>query len=462
MLGFIKRLFVGSTAKPEMETVIRRIEPGNTLESLPDEKMLCIFRQGQLINHCRESVPETREEGEAWYLLPCSDLTLLAELDIQNLPLTITTQVRLEPESELWVLLCQRDSLTHEDITALVTSQMSGLIEEMQAASAEDIEQLNEADRETFRAKLSLLLQSRGIRCTGILEISQQPVATHQDTETANEPQPQEGKIHEGHLSAAITEVKNEKEWSSVMAALDADGCELDPQSAAKAEALGEQLISQRITAAEAVSQLRRLADEARANMIPRAERLAMRGLDIRLSDVELPVPGDEADESNGPIAGRIDRASKAAWRLNIRRRPWTWWMLDRQKIDDRLRNYLNSSLSHVRSALESERTIGSFQPYFADLRKVDQRLGICLDQLATMPTLLPNMRVLKLNRAEIKAAVKSVESAVRSAETVTSQTKRLQTLPAGEPEWKSTCYSICAALDRLSQDLRSRRQLHQ
>ncbi|MGB0599799.1 MAG: hypothetical protein ACPGLY_24205 [Rubripirellula sp.] len=462
MLGIIKRLFAKSTPDPETESVIKRIDPQDSLDTLPDGTMLCVFRDTQLVNHCRDALPSSREDNEVWYLLPNTDLELQAELDLQDRTLIITTTVRLEPESELWILLGQRDSLTQEDLTALVTSQLSGLIDDMQVAAADSIKAWNATDKETFRARLSLLLQSRGIRCTGIEDIQVASLKTSNDEASQADQGTANGDIHDKNLASAISEVKNEQEWSNIMAALDAEGCEFDSQSAVKAEALGQQVIQNRITSSEAVSQLRHLADEARANLVPRAERLAMRGLDIRLADFDLPFSTEEADGPAASISARVKRASNAAWRLNLRRRPWTWWMLDRQKIDYRLRCYLENTLGHVRSALESERTIGSFQPYFADLRKLDQRLGICLDQLAATPTLLPNIRKMKLDRVEIKAAVKSVESAVRACETVNSQTKRLQNLPPGEADWKKTCHSISAALDRLSQDLRNRNQLHQ
>lgn len=130
--------------------------------------MLCFFRQGMLLEVCREGKPRPPAAGETCWLLPGDDVPVPISLDLGGQTVASSLTVRFEPESQLAGLLASQSELLREDLAALVTSELAGLLDLLGQHGSAELIDLDEESRERLRAKLSLLLQTRGVRCTGL------------------------------------------------------------------------------------------------------------------------------------------------------------------------------------------------------------------------------------------------------------------------------------------------------
>ncbi|MGH7201447.1 MAG: hypothetical protein ACREJB_12630, partial [Planctomycetaceae bacterium] len=151
---------------PQPERIVERVTALS--DGLPGGKMLCVFQRGRLVNYHETDAPAALGNGEVGWLVPRDDAAFDLETELGEQVVRTCATVRFEPESELLQLLNEREFLTRDDIAALLTSQLAGLLELEGHENAASLESLGDFERERLRAKLSLLLQTRGLRCTDL------------------------------------------------------------------------------------------------------------------------------------------------------------------------------------------------------------------------------------------------------------------------------------------------------
>ncbi|MFP6617784.1 MAG: hypothetical protein VB877_00445 [Pirellulaceae bacterium] len=136
--------------------------------SLPAQQTLCAFNDERLVNYYRDRAPDSKPGGENWWLIPRDDLPVTLTLQIDQELMEVDILVRLEAESELMDLLGDRKVLTMDDLTPLLAEELTSLADIPDEADAERLIDLGKLDRERLRARYSLRLQKKGLRCTDI------------------------------------------------------------------------------------------------------------------------------------------------------------------------------------------------------------------------------------------------------------------------------------------------------
>lgn len=154
--------------KSEPQGIARLAEENIANSSLPSDHILCAFNEERLVNYYRDLAPADKPADERWWLIPCADLpvTLTVQIDQEMMEVDIT--VRLEAETELLGLLGDRAVLTVEDLVPLLEVQLSALTDTPEEEDTQRLVDLGRLERERLRARYSLRLQKKGLRCTDI------------------------------------------------------------------------------------------------------------------------------------------------------------------------------------------------------------------------------------------------------------------------------------------------------
>ncbi|NQT37998.1 MAG: hypothetical protein HQ581_10940 [Planctomycetes bacterium] len=449
--------------------------------TLPEGLVVCVLQGKTLTNVCRDEPPGSVAAGEICWLVPTDDIALPVRIEIGEEFLAADVAVRLETDPSIASLLHNRTEVTRNELLALVTSELAGLVdllgfETAEAAVAQDGEGL-----ERLRAKLSLLLQSNGLRCTGVAalrvvkpeeveeEIAQAIILEDEPTEEpANDvtrvmaaadggpPQPAEpvtAEQLEPALAKAVGQVKTDDAWEDLLGQLETGGLPVDGQSAAELDDLGQQVLDGTVRSGDVAARIRGMAEAARHRAgVPTPDLSRWQGLALRMQLADT--TPESIDDSQPPSEGVAGFGRKEA-RL---RRPRTWWILRRKKVDDRLRGFLKESVGTVSTTLGSyRRGLKEVRPA-ARVRELDQQISLIADLLATVPTLTPRLKKLRLDRRQVKELVRNVERAVTAAEMMQAQARHLVATPPGTDAWDQALAETRIALDTLEQHLRARR----
>jgi len=414
-------------------------------------------------------------------------------LDVADRRVAAEVTARFEVDPSIALLLRDCEEVTRDDLAALVTSELAGLADLLGYETAEAFLGMDEPSRERLRAKLSLLLQAKGLRCTGVSafrevavdeEAEEQPAAeiapaaaakTEEEAVAAamaaqdRRPQPAEAmrRADEGTeapvsaaelepaLAEAIGQVKTDTDWEDLLGEWEAGGLEVDQQAAEALDELGEQVVDRQVDAAGAARRIREMAEQAaRRAGVSRPDLRRWQGLALRLRLMD--VSPEEAAEA--PTASGTATSVPAGFRQT--RRPWTWWMIRRRSIDERLQRFLKESVGHTRLLLEQHRKrLKAIRPA-GQVKELGDQVRLVEDLLATVPTLVPAQRKLRPDRKRIKELLKSVERAATSAEMVQAQAKALVQADPGSEPWENALADTSAAVDVLAAHLRARREV--
>ncbi len=363
--------------------------------------MLVIFCQGQLVNYYRDDPPAERRKDESWWLVPGNDLVLGIKIAVDNETCSVDVSVRFEAEADLLNLLESQECLSRDDLVSLVTSKLAGLVDMLDYPENGSLVATNTGNQERLRARLSLVLQNHGLRCTDISDW--QLVETLDSTgEEASKAE----TVPTDELVEAIQQVSQPGHWDRLVTTLEAGGCQFGQRETEQLDDLRQQVVDHTIATDQATSRLQELIHKARQQAgIPRPELQRWQGLEMRLN-ASLPVDSEEAGK---PAAESHDQSLS----VTRKRRPGTWWLLSHRAVDDRLLGYLQETLSRLRGEFDSYRSSKSLQQGLVLLRRIDQRLAMALDLVETVPTLRPPQASQRIKRTRIKPLVKHLEAAV-------------------------------------------------
>jgi hypothetical protein len=435
------------SAGSSAEVLVHSLTGNLPEDRIRENEMLVIFQQGRLVNFYREDPPADRHSGESWWLVPEGDLELEIQIESEEDIYSIDVSVRFEAEADLWSLLEAHEDLTREDLVSLVTSKLAGVIEMFADSEHGSLPDSNAGKQEQLRARLSLILQNHGLRCTAVRDwqlISLEP--------SISSTAPAETTSSDDDLAEAIQQVDQADHWNHLVSTLEASGCQFDAQEATALDDLGQQVIADQVTSQQASRRLQELIAQARRQAgIPQPELQRWRGLEMRIPDdlnADAVQDNEVVSETPGPL-------------LTGKHRPGTWWLLSYRSVDDRLLPFLRKTLGHLRTEFDVYRSNQSQQEVLVSLRQIDQRLGIALDLTETVPTLRPRQSSLKPTRQELKSLVRHLEAAVTAVETTQAAITVLGTQAAGDDRWDESCSAVCAALDHLINHLQQRRQVH-
>jgi hypothetical protein len=447
--------------------------------------MVCVFRNGTLLDVCRDHFPATRSDKETCWLVPADDVPVSGTIELPGKAIRVEGAVRFDPDTALGDLLANRSAFTSEDLAALVTSELAGLLGLLGQQNPQELVDLDDQSRERLRAKLSLLLQRHGLRCTS-LESFRPVSAAEQATPAAQARlQPEEqaatasatptppaapsasggasaeataaSQRMERELAEAVGRVRTQTDWNAFVDELEDAGFEADEAAADDVARMGQKLVDGGLTAGQVAAGIKQMAEQAaRRAEIPRADLRRWTGLALRLR---------VTDESPEPAAqeqpGKTTLAAGLPARLPVTRRPSTWWMLRYRSVDKRLRDFLQETTRMTKAALSQHRAGLRDVHQAAKIRELDERLSLVGDLLATTPTLTPASRKLRPDRQRVKELVRSVEGAVTAAEMVQAQSRGALASQPGGAAWEEAATQTRLALDSLIEHLRARRAVH-
>lgn len=446
--SLLNKLFgwMRSSKAPGRAVIVEAVDGELDDGKVPAGKMLCVFHDGTLAAFYREhDGPANRRSGEQWWLVPADDTPFDVALPLDGDTVNAVVTVRFDAETELLSLIDGRDFLTEEDVVSLVTSQLAGVVDMLGYDQANELPELGVADQERLRAKLSLLLQTRGLRCTDLGKFQVQAKETEKAAAEA-EPLPE---TFDADLTEAVSAVESESDWEGLVTTLEDGAGNFDDESIGELQDIGTQVVTKRADPQQVATALRAMTEKARkkANVVdPDLRR--WRGLDLRLADAEE--NGDAEPAESIPGGPNIRR----------KKRPWTWWMLRRRSVDERLLSYLKRTVASLRREFDGYRSLHKFGKELVQLRRVDERFGTTLDLLETVPTTAPRQSSLRPDRRRLKELVKSVEGAVTAVETAQAEIRRMNRETPGNDTWTEACTSLCASLDKLAANLRDRRAI--
>ena len=413
---------------------------------LPRGMTACVLRGGELVTVSREDAPRMQDDEVCW-LLPADDLPVPVVLQRGESSLAVEATVRFETDPAIAALLRDRTALTREELAALLTSELAGLTDMLGHADADALAALDDESRERLRAKLSLMLQAKGLRCTGLgafqpAPVAEPPIKAVEASEPAAAAEPG-GEAAQGELAAAdlqpalaaaIESVQDDAQWDDLVGQLEAGGMALDESAADELDALGAALVDRQVGAAQAAERVSQLAEAARhaAGIVdPDLRRWQGLALRLRLLDVSPESPSDDGGKSSShpsPTGVRPRAAAKI-------RRPWTWWMLRRSSIDTRLQQFLQDTVRQIRASLDEYRNGLEQIAAAARVKELSDRLRLVEDLLETVPILTPRPRQYRLDRDQARQAVQNIERAVTAAELTHAAVHALSARPADSAE---------------------------
>ena len=415
-----------------------RVDRAAPRQPFPEGKLACVFRGATLISTSSDAVPARVGEGETCWLLPAADVGMLIDVEIGAEVVSSLVEVRFEVDGLLGELLRKRDALRQEDVAALVSSELGGLLDLLGHVSVNELTAADEANRERLRAKLSLLLQSKGFRCTalGTFHVRQPeeaapaalPAAEEQGARseeqgidlkpdgapacgsTGTKEQAVPPAQLEAELCGAIRKVKNDAQWESLMGELETAGFAVDSDQAAELTLLGEAVVDGDVNAAKAAARVRAIAEDAarRAGVVrPDVNRYSGLSLRLGLLGEETPyaaAPADDlsADETADPVARTARVGSRPV------KRPWTWWIFGRGAVDARLQGFLSECVGRSRALVDHCAMQSKDLKLCGRLRDVGNRFQLVSDLLATVPTLQARPRKLRPDRARTNCCYKA------------------------------------------------------
>eukprot|EP00913_Durusdinium_trenchii_P023443 g22021.t1 len=383
--------------------------------------------------------------GEEWWLVPADDTPMEVTLPLDNGSVNATVTVRFDAESELLALIDGREFLNQEDVLSLITSQLAGVVDMLGYEQPDELIGLGVGDQERLRAKLSLLLQTRGLRCT---DLGQFEIPPAEETAAVEEEEPLPASFN-ADLTEAVCAVESEADWEGLVTTLEDGAGSFDDEAIGELQEIGTTVVTKKADPQKVASALQAMTEKARKKAgVVDPDLRRWRGLDLRLANAE----NDDGDDELSAVPGGP----------NIRRkkRPWTWWMLRRRSVDDRLLSFLKNTVASLRREFDGYRSLHKFGKELVQLRRVDERFGMTLDLLETIPTTAPRQSSLRPDRRRLKELVKSVESAVTAVETAQAEIRRMNRETPGNDTWNEACTSLCASLDKLAANLRDRRAI--
>ena len=139
---------------------------------------------------------------------------------------------------------------------------------------------------------------------------------------------------------------------------------------------------------------------------------------------------------------------------------PRRGWLMFRRTFDAILGDYLLRSLQKIREAFDGYRDSFTELPGRVELMKVDEHLALCLDLLATTPTLSSSRRKFRPSRQKVVELLGRLQQAAEYLGEFAGTTDELRSRALGSPDWSRSCGRLVEILVQIEDRLRKRREL--
>lgn len=139
---------------------------------------------------------------------------------------------------------------------------------------------------------------------------------------------------------------------------------------------------------------------------------------------------------------------------------PRRGWLMFRRTFDAILGDHLLRSLQTIREAFDGYRDSFTELPGRVDLMKLDEHLALCLDLLATSPTLSSSRSEFRPSRQKVVELLGRLQQAAEHLGEFAGATDELRSRAPGSPDWNRSCGRLVEILVQIEEPLRKRREL--
>ncbi len=433
VLNWISASWGTWTRGKSTESLLRRVRPADLKGGIPEGMQLCRFRGDQCVETSRTAIPQDLRPEDSLWLIPVGTVWVPTELTCGTESAAAEVAVEFDPAQGLHHLLRQGDGVTATMLGAFVASGLMGVLN---VFGTERWTQVLGGDANATTQCLAAAnrsLEQRGVRCQGLRHIQSRSTIAQADTDAATA---------QAELAETIEQLKTPQDWQAVPQALANSGLPLDRTAEEELRAMQDEVLQRQLSSAQAANRLAALT----------AAALTRAGIDApdinrwRTAAAKL-----ERDEPTPP-------AAVATAAVDPARRPGTWWIWDRTEVDRRLQRYLRRLSQHSRTGLEQALLTVSEMSALRKLRDLQTQITMLDELLATLPTAEPRTRGLRLEGAQVKEAVQSLQTAVTQAEALRSSIDTLLRTPIDQPTWTTAWSNSTQAATLLTQHVRDRR----
>ncbi len=238
--------------------------------------------------------------------------------------------------------------------------------------------------------------------------------------------------------------LKSPADWAALFKALEEAGAVFDSSSLAELRRLQQGVLDRTVPPGRAAQSVVELTEQAlaRAGITPDDVRVGER-VAHRLND-EVATPDD----------------APPAVSVALTKPPTQWWLLSPSELDSRNREYITRQTHRTRLACDHAADRLTQLVALRDIRSLGDELRSASQLLANVPPLVADTRSLRLSNHTTRNLLRTLDQAAAASTELTSHVNRLFTQNPGSAAWSTGMGECRAALSRLIQHLKDRRDL--
>jgi hypothetical protein len=202
-------------------------------------------------------------------------------------------------------------------------------------------------------------------------------------------------------LAEALAAADKPEHWSALRGSLRDAGVPFDATALAELASLQAAALKQASAPSQTVDRLAKLTESA----------FARAGVELpdlrRWASLSRKLDGEELDDGVTPAIGA------AAARVATDAPPRTWLIWNQAEIDRRLLRFVRRGIDQGLAACDQAQPSLQDPPSLRKLHGIRQQLELARDLLATMPSLTPASKALRVDGALVKELIRSTRQAV-------------------------------------------------
>lgn len=413
------------------------------------DKIVVVCRGPELSLRKEEALPDRLEPGEVCWILPRSDVRLPVDFLYGTREIRAVVVLRFEGDRAFALhaanlLVSGKREITGTDLARFVAGQWSELLS-LQNIDPDRLSSRNPETVSRFRTNLSLLLQENGFRCVGIESIEVTDPRT---------PEPEDSKLPEtvtAELNAAVKQVSTEADWDCLLDRLDEAGFEPGESNVEKLETLGEDYLARKISVEDASVRIGKMIERNNLEVGLISERAAR----WNATDAKLRL----LDSLDGqPEEFLLKAGTESPGRSKV---PSTWYLLRRQKIDEKLQKYLKSAVNRLETLSESARKRQSGLVDKAKLAPSQATLKRIADKIAMTPALRSGTGSMKRRQRRYDDLIAAVRRSVTATQLAEGLLRSLASEDYPKEQYLATVGDLEATLTTLENEITDRKNIY-
>jgi len=442
----------GKTAPPSpqgtnLSPIAWRIRTTEELRSLSGDFFLLIFGKNGVENVLEDDFPQTMAAESLYWAIPKKEITLKIPFDVRDSACHVEAILELEPDASLDWIVKSRDSFEERELIELAAKELAVLLRTMEWSqdSFED-----EFENEQLRAKLSVRLMEKGIRCNGLASFSmrQRDVTEELHDEPVEESDfVQEEKAFEEIQSCVM------QDWDELQRQFMESDLKITPDELQQLDSIHEDHLQNRFSLEQTTRKIMQMANE-KAEMVdapvPEQDYWSNEVTRRRIVDRQIHFEEDLSVCDNDDVC--LENTSFC------REEPVE--VIDPIQADRQFRQVLDLSLKTSRTLYAQRRQSLELIIHLAEVRRLDREIHTVEDMLKTLPALKPSEESLCYRNDEIRVMLEAMEQGKCFAQQLEHLARELQEVASGSQDWKDTINESRRVICQLSQAVKARRRV--